>query len=275
MNQSVTNAVRQASPWVERLARLGFAAKGVVYLLIGVLAARAGLGKGGRATGSRGALRTIAEQPFGKAMLIIIAAGLFGYAVWRIIEAIHDPRGRGSDAKGVALRLGSACKALAYAALGMQAVRLVMGNSSGAGDDQAPRHWTAVALQKPFGHFLVMAAGLGLIGYGIYQCFNAWRAKLNRDLVLSGIAPEMRRWIVGISRFGIGARGVVFVIIGGLLIRAGLDRASSEAEGIAGALRTMAGKPFGMYALTIVGIGLAAYGLYQFINSRYRSIAVE
>lgn len=266
--------MREASPWIERLARLGFAAKGVVYIFVGELAAKAAMGSGGRTTGSRGALKTILQEPFGRTILSVIALGLFGYAIWRIIEAVSDPKRRGTTPKGIALRIGSVGKALAYAGLGMSAVRLVMHHSSGGSDDQASHHWTGVALDKPFGRVAVGVIGLSIIGYGIYQLVAAARSKLNKDLVLTSIPESARAVITTICRFGIAARGVVFVVIGYFLSRAAFHRTASEAKGVGGALRSFYQHPYGHYALFVVAIGLAAYGIYQLINSRYRQIQV-
>lgn len=278
MNKSwmgASQAFREASPWIERLARLGFAAKGVVYIFVGLLAAAAATGSGGRTTGSHGALSTIVRQPFGRTAMFVIALGLFGYALWRVIEAVNDPKNRGNSPKGLALRLGSVGKAAAYAALGLSAARLLAhhGGASG-GDDHASRHWTAVLLEKPFGRALVAIIGLSIIGYAIYQFVAAARSKLSKDLDLGSIPPSTRMWIIRLSRFGIAARGVVFVIIGYFLTRAALHRAPSEAKGVGGALRSFYEQPYGHLALVVVAIGLAAYGLYQLINSRYRNIYV-
>src|SRR5688500_2053345 len=99
--------LREASPWIERLARVGFAAKAAVYIIVGGLAARAGLGTGGRTTDTRGALATILGQPFGQLLLFVVAAGLFGYAAWLVLAAALDPEGRGSDLKGWLKRIGA------------------------------------------------------------------------------------------------------------------------------------------------------------------------
>ncbi|HVT05156.1 MAG TPA: DUF1206 domain-containing protein [Thermoanaerobaculia bacterium] len=259
---------------MERLARLGFAAKGVVYIFVGILAAEAAVGSGGKTTGSRGALATILEQPFGRMSLAVIALGLFGYAVWRVIEAITDPTNRGTSPKGIALRLGSAGKAFAYGALGFSAVRLLQHHAKSGGDDQSSRHWSAFLLDKPFGRALLAIIGLSIIGYGIYQFVAAARSKLNKDLALGTIPATTRVWIIRVCRFGIAARGIVFVIIGYFLVRAAFYRAPSEAKGVGGALRSFYQHPYGHYSLLVVSFGLAAYGVYQLINSRYRNIRV-
>lgn len=275
MNTAAQRSLRTASPWIERLARIGFVAKGVVHILIGFLAVRAALGSRGEGstTGSSGALGSITDEPFGQVILGVIAAGLFGYAVWRILEAVLDTSGRGTDGKGLAVRVGSAGKALIYGALGLEAARLVMGSRSGD-SGESTEHWTAVALSTPFGQALVVIAGLSVAAYGVYQLTRAWRSKLSRDLELSRVPHESRGWITKVSRFGIGARGVVFLLIGYLLVTAGVTQRASQAEDVGGALRTLGSEPFGPIALATVGVGLIAYGLYEFLNARYRKIAI-
>ncbi len=273
MNTTAQSSLNTASPWIERLARFGFVAKGVVHILIGFLAARAAIGSGGSTTGSSGALRSITDEPLGQVMLGIIAAGLFGYAAWRIIEAVLDTSGNGTEAKGLAIRAGSAGKALIYGGLGLEAARLAMGSSSG-GSDKGAKHWTAVALGQPFGQALVVLAGVAIAAYGVYQLVKAWKAELNDDLELSRVPHGTRGWIMKISRFGIAARGVVFCLIGYLLVAAGINRRSSQAEDVEGALSALGSDPFGPIALATVGIGLIAYGLYEFLNAKYRKINV-
>jgi hypothetical protein len=274
VSAGASHAAREVSPWIERLARLGFAAKGVVYIVVGVLAAQATVGRGGQTTGSRGALAAILAQSFGRTALAVIALGLFGYALWRAIEATTDPGHHGTSPKGIALRLGSAGKAFAYGVLGVSAVRLLLHHGGSGGDDRASHHWSAVLLEEPFGRAILAIIGLSVIGYGIYEVAAAARSKLGKDLDLGTVAPTTRAWITGVSRFGIAARGVVFVIIGYFLVRAAFFRAPSEAKGIGGALGSFYQHPYGHYSLLIAASGLAAYGVYQLISSRYRNILV-
>jgi len=265
-------AAHEAAPWIERLARVGYAAKAVVYFTVGLLAAQAAFGAGGQTTDQRGALRTIMAQPMGRTLMAIIAAGLFGYAVWRLISAVTDAERKGSEAKGIALRVGMAVRALAYAALGVEALRLVMGAGSSGG--QGTQHWTARLLTMPMGRTLVLLAGAGVIAYGIYQLYRAYAAKLSKQLDLSPLTPEASTWVVRLSRFGIGARGVVFTIIGWFLVRAGMERDASEAGGLGEALATLERQGYGPWLLGIVALGLIAYALYELVNARYRRISV-
>ena len=266
------STARRLSPWVERLARVGYAAKGLVYLLVGGLAARAALGAGGRTTDSGGALRSLGDGTGGKLLLALIAAGLLGYALWRVIAAATDAEGKGDDAKGLAQRLAGAGRGLLYVGLALQALRLLRGG--GAREGSRAEDWTARLMAAPAGRWLVAAVGLGVIGYALYQLYRAYASKVRKHLDLSTLGADGQRLVVALGRFGIGARGVVFLVIGWFLIRAARQSDASEASGVGEALRTLAAQSHGKWVLAVTGLGFVAYGLYQFANARYRRIAV-
>lgn len=266
-------ASREAGPWVERLARLGYAAKGVVYLIIGGIAARAALGSGERVEGSQGALRTILEQPFGKALLALTALGLAGYALWRFVQAALDPEGKGSDGGGLAKRAGYAISGVIHAGLALAAARMVMGGGGGqSGGGDSADHWTAVLMRQPAGRWLVAAVGLGILAYGAYALYRAYAVKLDRQLDLSRMSPEARTWAVRAGRAGIAARGVVFLVMGFFLLRAALQFDPSEARGLDGALQALQQASYGPWILALVALGLVGYGVYQLVEARYRRI---
>lgn len=273
--QAATGAAstaRQLAPWIERLARVGYAAKGVVYVLIGVLAARAALGAGGRTTDSGGALTAIGNASYGRLLLVVIAIGLLGYALWRVIEAATDAERKGSDAKGLAKRAAGAGRGLLYVGLALQAVRLLRGGS--AGGDSRTQDWTARLMAAPFGRWLVAAVGAGVIGYALYQLYRAYASKVRKHLDLSRLSAGAQQLAVAVGRFGIGARGVVFLVIGWFLVRAARQADASQASGVGEALRTLERQPNGKWILALVGIGFVAYGIYELINARYRRISM-
>lgn len=257
------------APWIERFARLGFAAKGVVYLLIGFIAAKAARGQG-EAGDSSDALKMVLRQPFGKTILFIIAVGLIGYTVWRLIDAWRDASGHGSDGKGMVLRVFTALKGLAYAGLALEAFRLATRSGSGGGG--GTKHWTGRVLDQPFGRTMVVVAGVSLIAYALFQIYSAWRGKLSRGLRLESMRLDVRIAVRRISRAGIAARAIVFIVIGWFLAMAGLHSDSSEAQDLSGALRFLQHEQYGTVILLLMAIGLAAYGLYQLVNARYRTI---
>jgi hypothetical protein len=273
-NDAATAAARSivepAAPWIERFARVGFAAKAVLYGIVGALALRAATSAGGQATGRDGAFSTLVRQEWGPIVLVVMALGLFGYAAWRIAEAILDPERKGRDAKGIALRVSYAARGLFHAALGVQAVRLASG--MGGSNDQNAESLTARALDAPMGPWLVIGAGLAFVGYGLYQLYRAWKAKLSRQLDLSRLSQEAGAGVIKVCRLGIGARGVVFAVIGGFLIRAGLDRNANRAADTGEALSAIGRQPFGPWLLALVAVGLIAYAVYEVVQARYRVI---
>jgi len=250
------------------LARGGYAARGVVYLIVGWLALLAALGGGGRTTDSEGALITILQQPFGTVLLALVALGLVAYAFWRLVQAAMDPDHHGTDAKGLAIRGGLLVSAVSHLLLAFFALSLIFGWGTGGGGDGA-QDWTAWLLQQPFGRWLVALVGLAVIGAGVAHVVKGYRAhfeqylEMDRDL-LDKASP--------VCRFGLIARGVVFLIIGGFFLAAAWRFSSGEVVGLQGALQTLQQQPYGWILLAIVALGLFAFGVYGLIQARYRRI---
>jgi hypothetical protein len=259
-------------PWTERLARIGYAAKGVVYIVIGALATMAALGIGGEATGARGAMRSLARQPFGRVMLSIVAFGLVAYVIWRWVQAVTDADDKGTKAKGIALRLGYAGSGFIYAGLALSAARIVFG-ARDDGRPSAAQSWTATVMSFPYGNWLVILAALGIMGYGVYQCYKGYSAKFRKRLKTGEMSERGMLWATRSGRFGFIARGIVFLIVGGFLIQAAWYYDSSKAKGLDGTLQNLIQQPFGPWLLGGVALGLVAYGLYMLIEARYRRIA--
>lgn len=266
--------VHEGKPWIEKLARVGFAAKAVLYFTIGGLAASAALGNGGKTVDSRGALGELVGAPFGRVLLGIVALGLLGYAVWRIIEGIADPERRGTSAKGIALRIGYVLRGLIHLALAGTAASLALSRSAaGSSDGARQRHWTAQALETPGGVYVLWAVALGLLGYGAYQLYKAAKAKLSKQLELGRMRHGTRRLVIGVSRFGLAARGIVFGMVGVMLARAASSHDAREAGGIGKSLKEIS--RFGEWPFLIVALGLVAYGVYEIVEAKYRRIRVE
>ncbi len=263
----------EVRPWIERLARAGFVANGVVYMLIGILAFLAAAGEGGDTTGTPGALGVLVRQPLGRWLLGLLAAGLFGYSIWRIIAAVADPEGAGRNGwKRVFVRIGYAGSAIVHAALGWQAAKLALGQAPTGGDDTA-KDRTAQLMSFPLGQWLVALAAAGVAGYGISQIVRGLRGDIDERLALGSLGADERRLVVRAARIGMVARGVVFVIIGIFLANASLQRDPSEAGGLAEALGALREQPYAPFLLGGVALGLAAYGAFQFARARYRVIA--
>jgi hypothetical protein len=273
LDMTPETAVRDVAPWIEKLARLGFVAKAVLYMTIGALATAAALRLGGTpATGSRGAMGRLIDAPFGEFLIVAIAIGLFGYAAWRIVEGIADPEGNGKDAKGIAKRARSIGLGVLHAALGVSAIKLASGDLGAAQDGAQTQHWAATALSSTTGTAILGIVAIGFVVFGADQVYKAYKSKLDKRLSLGRMSHGARRFVIAASRFGIAARGVVFATIGLLLVRAISERDPKEARGIKAALLELF--ELGRGPFILVATGLVAYGIYQLINARYRRIHV-
>jgi large-conductance mechanosensitive channel len=276
MNNQINKAriSESAKGWIVPLARFGYAAKGAVYIIIGIISAWGALQSGGQTTGSRGALETILQQPFGQILLGITAVGLFGYAVWRFVQAVKDTENRGSDAKGIIMRILSAIVGVAYLGLTYSAVRLILGSGGGSGGNSKDE-WTATLLAQPFGQFLVAAVGLGFIAYAVYQFYKAYTAKFREKLKTNEMSRKMEEYAVMTGRIGLTARGIVFGIIGVFLMQAAINYNPSQTTGLSGALQSLEQQPFGPFILGFVALGLIAYGVFMIVMAIYRRIIID
>jgi hypothetical protein len=267
-------AVRAAHPWVVRLGRFGYAAKGVVYVIIGGLAAFGATG-GGEPKDTRGALTELLRQPFGSVLLCVVAVGLAGYALWRLTMALKDTENKGSELKGLAVRFGYGCIALVYAGLSYSAVQLVLGNGAGKGSDQNSKEWTARFMALPFGRWLVGLAGLCVIGFGLWQCYKGLSARFRKNLKAGQMHDLTDELSTRAGQVGLTARGVVFGVVGAFLIQAALHARANEAQGLSGALRALEQRPYGPWLLGTIALGLVVYGLYMFVEACYRRMIID
>mgnify|MGYP006137170117 CR=1 FL=1 len=203
----VAEHARPHAAWIVRLARAGYAAKGIVYLVIGALALKAAVGSGGGTTDSGGALATIGDSGAGRILLLLMAIGLLGYALWAVLSAFLDAEDRGDDAKGVALRAGQAWRGGVYGLLGVQAFRF-FSDSGRQAEGNGAESWSARILELPWGRALVGAAALGLIAYALYQLWRGAHKNLRKRLRLGGADAHVIDGVVKLARFGIIARGI-------------------------------------------------------------------
>jgi hypothetical protein len=265
-------AARSETSWVGPVARIGFAARGIVYVLLGVLAAQYAAGLGGRVTDAEGAVRTIGRAPFGAVLLGVVALGLLAYAAWRFLQAALDLDDKGADAKGWAVRAGYAASGAVHLGLAFTAGALAVGLGRRSDGDEV-RRWTARALDAPLGPWIVGLAGLAVIGAAAFQLRQAWNADFEKRLQVREMGPGERKWARGVGRAGLAARGATFGLMGWFLVRAALETDAGEAGGLGAVLRSLRTYEHGQPLLFAVGAGLAAYGLLSLVNARYRRIA--
>jgi hypothetical protein len=273
--REVRHAARQASPAIESLGRMGYAAKGVVYGLVGVLAAQAAAGHGGDVTDTRGALTHIVDAPFGRFLLAIVALGLVGYALWRFVQAALDTEQKGDGVQALGTRAGYALSGAIHVGLAMSAIGLVLGSGEVADGDGAARDHTAWLMDHPFGPWLVGAIGLGIVGAGLFQLYRAYKNDVCERLRTAEMSAGQQAWIQRLGAIGSAARGVVLGIIGGFLVVAARQAEPDAARGLGGALATVADQPAGPWLLGLVAAGLVAYGAFMLAQARYRAIVVN
>jgi hypothetical protein len=249
------------------LARAGLIARGVVYGLIGVLALELALGEGGKTTDQQGALQTIAHQSFGKLLLILVAVGLGGYALWRLIRAAvgHGAEQRDSTFE----RISALDSGIAYGLLCIAAIGIL---TSSGGGSESTKQTTAGVLGWTGGTVLVGVAGAILIGVAVYQAYKGLSRKFLEDAKTGEMSPSVKKAYTALGVFGHVARAVIFALIGYGLIKAALDYDPKQAVGLDGALRELAHASYGPALLGFVAAGLIGFGAYSIVDSRYRKV---
>jgi hypothetical protein len=276
--QEVADKARAAAPraakstWVEGLARYGLVAKGVSYGLVGVLAAALAVGSGGKATSREGALETLADESYGKVILVAMALGFAAYGLWRLAQALFDREDEGSGAKGLAKRAGYLGRAAIYAGLTFVTIELLAGSGGGGSQTSDARKATAQVLDWPAGRWIVGLAGLCLVGYGLYNGFRAFTQNFEEKWKTREMSRGERTWGGRIGSAGLLARLVVFGLIGAFLVKAALEYDAQEAIGLDGALRKVVQASYGPWLLGLVSAGLICYAVFCFVEARYRRV---
>jgi hypothetical protein len=251
---------------VQTLARAGYAARGVVFLLVAGLALFSSLGGGEADTGS--ALQSLFEQPFGRIWVGLIGLGLVGFVVWRLAQSLGNADGHDTKVKGYVIRAALFGSAVTYAGLAVTALSLaaLSGSGSGSGGEKGLATWI---MSQPFGLYLAALVGFGfIIGGGVTAAKGITRS-FGRYL---DIDVDRNSPAVLVSIYGLVARGVVFAVIGGFFVYAAFTVNPDQAGGMADALTFVRGLPFGGILYAIVAVGLAAFGLYNFVEARHRIV---
>ncbi|MBN8235887.1 DUF1206 domain-containing protein [Halobacillus kuroshimensis] len=267
-NTDAQQTKEDIKPWIRRLARFGFMAKGTVYMLIGLLTFMAVIGVGGgKTTGTSGMFRTVAQVAFGEILLWGVAIGLLGYIIWRLIEAVLDPANKGSDAKGIITRIGYVVAAVIYGGIAYNAVKIAVNAGSSGGSTE--KTMSAQLLSQPFGQWLVGTIGIITIGYAVYEFYQGSTGRFMKSFNHGDMDKHRRKVAETSGRFGLSARGVVLGLIGFFFIRTAVTSNPDQAKGMDGALSEISQQPFGQVLLGIAGLGLMLYGIYQIVRGRY------
>lgn len=259
--KDASRATHEVASWVPPVARIGYAAKGAVYLLIGYIAAKAAFAADSP-KGATGALGELLNEG-GRGVVLLMGVGLLAHALWRFVEAALDPEHRGQPHR-VGARLAYLGSGLVYGWLALTAFKLSQGR--GGGESGGEKSFAATLMAQPYGRWFVGAIGVAVIGYGIHQVILGFRGDVTKDLGIRD--PDKHRAVVAIGRIGTAARGVVFGIIGTFFIDAARHYNAKEAGGIQDALGWLGQS----WLLMAVALGLMAYGLLQFAKAWYRRI---
>jgi hypothetical protein len=272
VGEAKQEAARAAqTPAARGLARWGLVSKGALYVLVGAIAIQVALLDQGRLESRSGALAAVADEPLGKLLVGALAVGLLGYALWRFAEAWLGRPLSGGEQEGLGKRLGFAARGVWYLGLCGLAVAVLVGadeSGGGKGEDRA----TARALDFPAGRWIVGAVGLGIIGAGVFNVYRGVTGRFKKKLKLRELGPREERAFTILGGVGHVARGVVFGLIGFFLVRAAYQYDPKEAVGLDGALSELLQQDYGSALLTAVAAGLIAYGLYCFVEARYREV---
>lgn len=273
-------ALRQISRWLSQApwgalaqlaCRFGYAARGFVYLSIGLIAGLAAVEQVPDTEGSLGAMEAWSKWPLGFVLLWATGLGLYGFSGWRILQSVFDAERRGTDAKALADRAGKAVSAAVYGVLGFSVFGAidVLQDLGDSDSKDAEREAVEKALNMPGGEWLVVGVGAFILAAGVANMVKAMRGDLCSRLRCEGRAEKIAE---PLGRLGYGSRGIAFVVAGGLLAQAGLQANAAEAAGLSEALQFMETLPFGSLVLLVIAAGLVCFGLFAFFEARYRMI---
>jgi hypothetical protein len=254
------------SPTMERLARLGYGIKGLIYITIGLLAIQGALGRGKTPADQLGAIRTFSQLPFAQVLLWVVLIGLISYSLWGIVRAVMDPFHKGTDTEGLLSRGGYLVSAATYATFVLPTYHLIMGAGSSGGNQT---QLVAKIMSLPFGRLIVGVVGVAAIGAGLYQCYLGLESKFEKQFKTYALNQEQYRLAIQIGRFGTIARGIVFAIVGFFFFLAAYTASPGRAQGISGALDYLARQPYGLWLMGIVAVGLIAFGIYSLMTSAW------
>jgi len=254
-------------PAFRALARTGLVARAVIYLLIGWIAVLVAVGHTARKPNQEGALQLLAAKPYGGISLWLLGIGFAGYALWRLSEAVFGVTGEGN---GAGPRAKSLARAVVYAFLcylTFQVIAHAAGNETRQQQDL-----TASVMRHPGGQWLVAIIGLVVVAAGVMLIVQGVRRTFMKYLMTSQMSGSVRRAVQRLGQIGVTARGVVFAIVGALLVDAAITFKASKSGGLDKALLTLRGEPFGDFLLLLAAVGLVIFGVYGLAEARWRKV---
>ena len=257
------------SPWVGVIGRIGHAARGVLFAVVGLLALEVAFGARRRTPDRQGAFRAIADQPLGELLLALLAFGLVGFAVWRLSQGVLGRHEQGGGKPGAAKRVGYAALGVFYLASAALAFALVIGSGTSQGSEKEE---TARVLEWPLGRYAVGAVGAGFLVAGIANLYRSLTRKFRKYLQEEELGKKAREWAIAVGVAGHAARAVVFSLVGIFLLRAAIQYDPKEAIGLDGALAKVAHQPYGAVLLGVVAAGLLAYATFCLLQARYGDV---
>lgn len=256
---------------LELAARVGYGARGFVYLSVGVLVLLATFGLVGDTLGIRGALDWLSQRPLGRVWMLLVGLGLAAFVAWRMLQAIFDADHEGRSRHGLMTRMSQLFSGLSYAALAFAAMTLFVGPraadpSEGVAES---RERAAMLLDLPFGRWLLIAAGLAIFGIGVSNVVKAWREDFSEYLDCS---EEMCRRVTPLARFGHVARGLAYLPLAGLVVLAGWHVNAADVTSFGAALEVVERRTAGEWIVGLIALGFVAFGAFSFIEARFRRI---
>lgn len=265
-------AARKAgnSRYVDWLARAGFTARGIMYVLIGVLAIEIAFGGSGHKADQSGAARLVASTPFGAFLLWLLVVGFAGMALWRLSEALYG--GPGADGRKISNRLIAGFKAALYGFIAFGIAKYALGLGAPKSSNKQTADLTSTAMREPGGRILVGIVGVVLLGVGAWLAWRAFEKKFVEEIKTGEMSPRTRRAVVAFGRVGGIARGIVFGAAGLFLLIAAVTAHAHKAKGIDATLRAFTKTPAGPWLLVLIALGLIIFGVYSLAEARWRRL---
>lgn len=266
-----------ASPWgasAEMAARLGYMARGIVYLSIGLIAVLAALGLTPHTAGALGALQAWSRWPFGIGLLWVTGLGLYGFAGWRVLQAVFDADQQGRSPKAWASRAGQAVSGLIYGGLAVSLFDVIdaLHDLRHVGEQAETRATVEAVMAWPLGSKVVIAAGVFILGCGLG---NAIRALVDNFGSTLRCDHKVRVWACRLARIGYFGRGLAMLPPGFFMLAAGWNERALQARSVGSALWTLHAFAFGDLVLALIGLGVTAFGCFAFVEAWYRPIRPE